>query len=73
MRSQIVRIVVVSLMLLASHPSAAGEAQTNSLADETSAASAQGASTPGPQPAASSESRWQLGIALGSGLRTNPL
>lgn len=73
MRSQIVRIVVVSLMLLASHPSAAGEAQTNSLADETSGASAQGASTPGPQQAASSESRWQLGIALGYGLRTNPL
>ena len=70
MKSQ---IIVALLITLASHPSAAGEAQTKSPADEPSGASAQGASSPGPQQPESSESRWQLGIALGYGLRTNPL
>ncbi len=70
MKSQ---IVVALLILLTSHPSAAGEAQTNSPADETSGASTHGASTPSPQQAESSESQWRLGIALGYGLRTNPL
>ncbi len=67
------QFVVALLILLVSHPSAAGEAQTNSPADETSAAAARSASTAGPQPAEPPESRWQLGVALGYGLRTNPL
>lgn len=73
MRSQIVQIVVALLITLASHPSAAGEAQTNSPADQASGASAQSASAPSPPQAESSESQWRLGIALGYGLRTNPL
>jgi outer membrane protein len=73
MRSQIVQIVVALLILLASHPSAAGEAQTNSQVDETSGAAAQSAAAPAPQQADPDESRWRLGVALGYGLRTNPL
>ncbi len=73
MRSQIVQIVVALLISLASHPCAAREAQTNSPAEEAPEVSAQGASTPGPQQAEPSESRWQFGVALGYGLRTNPL
>ncbi len=70
MKSQ---IVAALLVFLVSHPSAAGEAQTNSLADNTADPSAHGTSTPGPQQAERSASRWRLGAALGYGLRTNPL
>jgi len=70
MKSQ---IVAALLVVLVAHPSAAGEAQTNSLADETADGSANSVSMPGPQQAARAESPWQFGVALGYGLRTNPL
>ena len=73
MRCQDIRFVVALLVLLVSLPSAAGEAQTTSPADETFGAAARSAGTAGPQPAEPPESRWQLGVALGYGLRTNPL
>ena len=70
MKSQIVAALVV---LLVSYLSAAAAAQTNSQVDETADTAALGASTSGSQQAERSESRWQLGVALGYGLRTNPL
>ena len=61
--------VAALLILLASCPGVAGEAQDNETPDPASQAA--GSSVPTlPLP---SESRWQLGIALGYGLRTNPL
>jgi outer membrane protein len=73
MRCQNIRIAVALLIVLASHPSAAGQAQASKPADETSGAAATSTSAAVPLPAEPPQSRWQLGLALGYGLRTNPL
>lgn len=73
MRCQNIRIAVALLILVVSHPSAAEQAQASNPADETSGAAATSALAPVPLPAEPPQSRWQLGVALGYGLRTNPL
>ena len=69
MTSMIVRMFAALLILLASFPGVAGEAQDNQAPVKASQAAGSSVSSP-PVP---SESRWRLGIALGYGLRTNPL
>lgn len=69
MTSMIVRMFAAVLILLASFSGVAGEAQNNLAPGQPS----QTAGSSVPSPPVPSESRWQLGIALGYGLRTNPL
>ncbi len=69
MTAKIVQIVAALLVLLASSAGVAGDTPDNETPDPASQAA--GSSVPSQAP--SPESRWQLGIALGYGLRTNPL
>ena len=64
---------VASLILLASPVSAVAEPQPQDEADHTPVASSPEAGSPDSQNDDPSASRWRLGVALGYGLRTNPL
>ena len=68
MKSQ---IVTALLIMLATHSLAQG--QTTSAAKEADDQAVAFSAAAGPQQAGSGESPWRLGIALGYGLRTNPL
>ena len=73
MRSQIRQIVAALLTVLVAHPCVAAEAQADSPDDKSPESTVPAAAVTSAQPAAASESRWRLGIALGYGLRSNPL
>jgi outer membrane protein len=64
---------VALLILSASIYSAAANAQAADQQNEPSVVASQRGSPAGSQEAELPESRWQLGVALGYGLRTNPL
>lgn len=65
------RYFAALLTVLAAHSPALG--QTTGAAEEAAAASVPATPMPGPQQDKYIESPWRLGVALGYGLRTNPL
>jgi outer membrane protein len=67
------QIFMASLIFLAADLSAAADPRLNRSEDEAPGAASQGASVPGTERPEAPESRWRLGVALGYGLRTNPL